>query len=718
MKLKNAIFLLLFLFAQLHAGVPEPTLANSADVAEAEANAAADATAKANAAQAAAIQRENHTGTQAHTTITGLGTASKINSGMLAPRIGVSLKEGAGFTKDARHITLLGLGDSLSQRTPNAMESALQDQVHINGYALGNAEPIVVSGTVTTPGSAMNGNFDPTIIDHGRVWAMASGSVVKIGRYYVGAATQTKSNVMNLWCSKQSGGGTLTVEHSEDNGSTWISPGWTLDTNGTAKTIAKQEFRIGAWASYQGTGTVYTTYSPSADTVTITGATGAYTGYNVTCARNGSLNSRPAYTVTGAIRVYFSDARQEWCIGDPVATNPDFYINAFAEYPPTCATQRDTTGTRQRLWRLTASGGAVNLVGAKIWDFQSAGVVMAHAGNGGLALDNANLGAASIRNGIGMDLGPTVTLATIVTNSADNAAIVNATSIALFVDNWLTAIPVNDLVMIGNHAYTAGRDALNATIQTVLSSRPRATFYDPIDAARNAGYIAAQAWDAPDATHYDDAFWRAVGVDVFRRTFADANNRISASRVGLDGVNVIRFGSFPVKAALANRWSFPVSEDNRGEIRLVAPGSSSGQDSYFRMFWNATPASSNVNAAGLDLLDNGFGSTTFQFDRNGAISLGPVSTVSASSKSTTVWAKARSAAVSALRAETSASAVTEVAQEWGNSTSTYARMRGDGRFQCVIPTYADDAAADADTGLPSGYLYRTTAGGRTVFQKP
>jgi hypothetical protein len=55
MKLTRFLFLLLFLFTQLHAGVPEPTLANSADVALAEANAAADATAKADAAEAAAI---------------------------------------------------------------------------------------------------------------------------------------------------------------------------------------------------------------------------------------------------------------------------------------------------------------------------------------------------------------------------------------------------------------------------------------------------------------------------------------------------------------------------------------------------------------------------------------------------------------------------------------------------------------------------------------
>jgi hypothetical protein len=41
-----------------------------------------------------------------------------------------------------------------------------------------------------------------------------------------------------------------------------------------------------------------------------------------------------------------------------------------------------------------------------------------------------------------------------------------------------------------------------------------------------------------------------------------------------------------------------------------------------------------------------------------------------------------------------------------------------GRAKFNVPTYANDAAADADATLLSGMLYRTTAGGRAVFQKP
>jgi hypothetical protein len=41
-----------------------------------------------------------------------------------------------------------------------------------------------------------------------------------------------------------------------------------------------------------------------------------------------------------------------------------------------------------------------------------------------------------------------------------------------------------------------------------------------------------------------------------------------------------------------------------------------------------------------------------------------------------------------------------------------------GRLFSVLGVYADDAAADADSTLPSGGFYRTTGGGRAVFQKP
>ena len=46
-----------------------------------------------------------------------------------------------------------------------------------------------------------------------------------------------------------------------------------------------------------------------------------------------------------------------------------------------------------------------------------------------------------------------------------------------------------------------------------------------------------------------------------------------------------------------------------------------------------------------------------------------------------------------------------------NLSSTYLNVTG-------IPTYANDAAADADALLLTGSLYKTVAGGRAVFQKP
>lgn len=47
-----------------------------------------------------------------------------------------------------------------------------------------------------------------------------------------------------------------------------------------------------------------------------------------------------------------------------------------------------------------------------------------------------------------------------------------------------------------------------------------------------------------------------------------------------------------------------------------------------------------------------------------------------------------------------------------------AQVDATGQAKFVLRSFADDAAADADATLLSGMLYRTTAGGRTVYQKP
>lgn len=54
----------------------------------------------------------------------------------------------------------------------------------------------------------------------------------------------------------------------------------------------------------------------------------------------------------------------------------------------------------------------------------------------------------------------------------------------------------------------------------------------------------------------------------------------------------------------------------------------------------------------------------------------------------------------------------------GGPTHTSVRTYATKFTTGTIPTYADDAAADADSALPSGTFYRTTSGGRTLFQKP
>jgi hypothetical protein len=164
--------------------------------------------------------------------------------------------------------------------------------------------------------------------------------------------------------------------------------------------------------------------------------------------------------------------------------------------------------------------------------------------------------------------------------------------------------------------------------------------------------------------------------------------------------NTFRLGSHPQKNAAPRNFEIPFGQDNRGTFSLTCMSDSLGKQSFIRVFWNPhTSQDANTNLWGFDFFSEGFESRSLQWDRNGCISLGPVGTVSASSKSTQNWAKSRSATFSALRTETSGSTFTEPAQQWANSSAVNATMRGNG-FLTVkdliitdIPEYADDASS-------------------------
>jgi lysophospholipase L1-like esterase len=84
---------------------------------------------------------------------------------------------------------------------------------------------------------------------------------------------------------------------------------------------------------------------------------------------------------------------------------------------------------------------------------------------------------------------------------------------------------------------------------------------------------------------------------------------------------------------------------------------------------------------------------------------------------TTTTPSIRAGVIAGTTAATYAISVDIGASVSSDGTST-AGFFADGRAKIIIPTYADDAAADADSALLSGQLYRTTAGARSVFQKP
>lgn len=123
-------------------------------------------------------------------------------------------------------------------------------------------------------------------------------------------------------------------------------------------------------------------------------------------------------------------------------------------------------GLLHYLYRVTATTGSVNYIGAKVWDNTRSGVILCNSNMGGISVESTMQAQAGVRNGIAADMGSVV----LVTQFLEGNNELTETILNNFLDGWTTALPNGEIILIdqsdvpsrGDSVYTAQVNALYA----------------------------------------------------------------------------------------------------------------------------------------------------------------------------------------------------------------------------------------------------------------
>lgn len=543
-----------------------------------------------------------------------------IEKRMFAPAASAKIRDMA-VVQGATQITVLGIGDSLGHRVVGAMAQKLEGSPGIIGAALGSLAYQVVSGTVVAPGLNSTTNFQPAIFDSGVVWNMSAGSVIAFGTNLGANLAAYLSSKCVVWAAKQPGGGTLTLEYSNDGGTTWTAAGLTgsntVSTGGSASEVA-------------------------------------------------------------VISVVHGEARF-------------------------------------RRWRVTASGGPVNFVGALLTQNGVSGIIGAIASNGGLRIDQANQGQSAIRNQIASDLGQTVA----IVNFYEGIGEVDQSEVNTFLSNWATALPAPSEILVISQSTVAGTDTANAAAvngywRNAIAATPRSRIVDLEELIPNA-VMQDMGWNSPDSIHKDDEVWAAIGSEIY-------DNIFSGSAPALSFNNVLRTGSgIQYQLGSASRvvtgeisYTIPMLNQSRGRFGFYGVNSTTGASCFVESWWQPSNHAKLPN--GVVFRGLGMGTAFMMtWDATGGLRLGPYDATfpsafdEGSSKIHVVQDFNAKGCISCNHTSATATWL----QRWSWQGNQVAEMREDGELNLKTVTtaaaYADDAAA-ATAGIPVGGIYRKTDG--------
>ena len=119
-------------------------------------------------------------------------------------------------------VNVLGFGDSLGHRVFAPLQDILVSRLGLAGIALGRIQYNAVSGTVVR--AAPNTQRRTDLWGSGHAMQIQNGAVLEFGALEGGATViPFKSNKVSIYLAMEPGGGTCSVEYSNDNRATWIS---------------------------------------------------------------------------------------------------------------------------------------------------------------------------------------------------------------------------------------------------------------------------------------------------------------------------------------------------------------------------------------------------------------------------------------------------------------------------------------------------------------
>jgi len=391
----------------------------------------------------------------------------------------------------------------------------------------------------------------------------------------------------------------------------------------------------------------------------------------------------------------------EAAVDTSTGTNVIVHTETFSELP--------------RLFRLTATAGPVEFIGCLLRNKNRKGLTSVLSQRGGNGFHQFIEASADILNAVMADIAPTVVLTQYLEGPTGMAAF------GTYADRIETAAPDADHLVMIDYERDGNNTAENTLAPIYRTEAARVQDLQVFETGKVLPWevIDSYDWTTADPVHLDPKAWNFVASVMAPIFGAEA----VVGNMAFLHVN---------QTAGLDRYETPKSTNNR----ILSFSTFQEQTDIFRWSWDAANLGENYyqfervrsgdsnNPLGFHL-ESKIGSGVWHFTQwtqDGKIYHGKTS------GSTTIDASVLDARLTVSGVSTDSATLTlghntasrDLIRFKNTAGTTVATIDNSGKADFAsyeIPSYADDAAADADSTLASGALYKLT-GSRAVYQKP